>query len=290
MNIIEKQNSIIIKKSDDFDIDHIFECGQCFRWDKYEDNSYIGVVGNKVLIVKQTLDEIEFININKYEFENIFIYYFDLKRDYSKIKEIFEKDNVLKKAIDFGWGIRLLQQDLWECLMSFIISANNRIPMIKRTVQNISQAYGNEIFFKNKKYYSFPKPEQLMNCGIDDYIKCGAGFRAKYLKNAVDMVLSGEIEFERLKDMTTVDAKEELQKIPGIGPKVSDCILLFALNRYEVFPTDIWIKRVMEYFYSPDGKYRLSEIQEVAKELFGEFAGFAQQYLFYYARELKIGK
>jgi len=290
MNIIEKQNSIIIKESDDFDIDHIFECGQCFRWDKYEDNSYIGVVGNKVLIVKQTLDEIEFININKYEFENIFIYYFDLKRDYSKIKEIFEKDNVLKKAIDFGWGIRLLQQDLWECLMSFIISANNRIPMIKRTVQNISQAYGNEIFFKNKKYYSFPKPEQLMNCGIDDDIKCGAGFRAKYLKNAVDMVLSGEIEFERLKDMTTVDAKEELQKIPGIGPKVSDCILLFALNRYEVFPTDIWIKRVMEYFYSPDGKYRLSEIQEVAKELFGEFAGFAQQYLFYYARELKIGK
>lgn len=290
MKLFESNNSIVIQDCPDFNSTHIFECGQCFRWNKIDPCSFIGVVGHNVLKVIQRDNEIEIVNINKKEFDSFVIDYFDLSRNYSKIKDTLKSDEVLKTAIEFGYGIRILKQDLWECIMSFITSANNRIPMIKRTVDKLSQSFGDELEFEGKKYYSFPTPEQLKNCTIEDYNSCGTGFRAKYLKNAVTMVLNGELELDKLKDMDTLSASTELQKIPGIGPKVSDCILLFALQRHEVFPTDVWVKRVMEYFYSKNEKLKLCQIQNLAKNLYGDLAGFAQQYLFYYAREMKIGK
>lgn len=290
MNNLEKYERVKIKKSNDFNIVHIFDCGQCFRWGRYTDDSYIGIVKDKVLIVKESKDEIEFININNNEFESIFRDYFDLNRNYASIKETLRKDHVLNTAIDFGEGIRILNQDLFECIISFILSANNRIPMIKRSVNSLSKSFGTEISFNKDKYYSFPSLSQLVNCTVADFEKCGAGFRAKYLIKAIEMIYRREIKIDELKTMSTVDARDELMKIPGIGPKISDCILLFSLGRHEVFPTDIWVKRVMEHFYSPNNKLKICEIHDMSQRLFGDYAGFAQQYLFYYARELKIGK
>lgn len=289
MNIIEKKNSVIINNANDFNIIHIFECGQCFRWDRYAINSYIGVVKDKVLLVEQEDNKIEFYNTNINDFNNIWKEYFDLERDYSSIKNILSKDKTLDEAVRFGCGIRILYQDIWECLISFIISANNRIPLIKKAVNNISKKYGYRLSFDNREYFSFPLPEQLRDATIEDLEKCGVGFRAKYIKNVVQGVLNGDIELDKVKLLQTELAREELVKIQGVGNKIADCVLLFAAKKYDAFPVDVWVKRVMEYFYS-DRPLKLQEIQHVAKYLFGDLAGFAQQYLFYYARELKIGK
>lgn len=286
--LVENQNSIIIKEMPDFNVTHIFECGQCFRWDKSGEDEYTGVCSNRVLTVKQKGSEIELIG-TKHEDADFWRYYLDLDRDYGAIKKELSKDKILKEAIKFGWGIRILNQDIWECLISFIISANNRIPMIKRAVKNISVKYGIKIEFKGKDYYSFPTHEQLSRATIEELEACGAGFRAKYIIGAVNAILSGEVNLEEIKEFETEKAREELQKLAGVGPKIADCVLLFSVRKSDAFPIDVWVKRVMEYFYS-DKEMKFSQIQELAKEKFGSLSGFAQQYLFYYARELKIGK
>lgn len=288
MNI--SQNGTVILREPNFNISHIFECGQCFRWNRCSSNSFVGIANNKILKVEQEQNEIRFINVTKQEFEYFWKEYFDLNRDYTKIKNILRQDKVLDKAINFGWGIRILKQDFWECLISFIISANNRIPMIKKSVDNISKLYGERLLFEGKEYFSFPTPNQLEKATIEQLEKCGVGFRAKYIISTINMVLSGKFNIEQLYKMDTSSAREKLQELPGVGPKIADCVLLFSLERYDVFPTDVWVKRVMEYFYSEDGNLKLNQIQSMAKELFGHLAGFAQQYLFYYARELKLGR
>lgn len=289
MNVLQENNSIILKNIDDFNVTHVFDCGQCFRWDRINDNSYIGVAKNKVIVVEQTNDSVILHNTNIKDFNELWIDYFDLNRNYSEIKANLSKDKVLKKAINFGYGTRILNQEIFECLISFIISANNRIPMIKRAVKNISQMFGDSIFYNGKEYHAFPTCEQLSKASIEDLEKCGVGFRAKYIKNAVNDILDKKVNIENLKDISIYEAREELQKIVGVGPKIADCVLLFSAKQSEAFPVDVWVKRIMEYFYS-DKELKLNEIQNMGQDFFGKYAGFAQQYLFYYARELKIGK
>lgn len=288
MYLVKNQNSVIMKEMPDFNVTHIFECGQCFRWEKSGEDEYTGVCSKKVLIVKQKDDEIELIGANS---ENIdfWMHYFDLDTNYAAIKEELNKDKTLKEAIRFGWGIRILNQDIWECLISFIISANNRIPMIKKAVKSISEKYGAKIEFQGKDYYSFPTPEQLSGATIEEIEMCSVGFRAKYIVDAAKTVLEGKINLAEVRKMEIERAREELQKIAGVGPKVADCVLLFSAQKHDAFPIDVWVKRVMEYFYS-DKEMKFAQIQEFAKEKFGSLAGFAQQYLFYYAREMKLGK
>lgn len=292
MKIIEKDNKIILEDiSEDFDPQHVFDCGQCFRWLKEEDDSYTGVVQGKVVNVKKENDLIIFDNTNKEDFDNIWFDYFDLGRDYSEIKnELKVMDEYLEKATEFGKGIRILQQDGWEMLISFIISANNRIPMIQRAINNLSQKYGKFIGeYRGKKYYAFPTPEELSQASVEDIRVCQTGFRDKYIKSVVDYVKENNENVLFYRRLNTDECIKELMKFNGVGPKVADCIALFGMQKYDTFPVDVWVKRVMEEFYVEDN-LSLPKIRQFALEKFGDSAGFAQQYLFYYARELGIGR
>lgn len=292
MKIIEKDNKIILEGiSEDFDPQHVFDCGQCFRWLKEEDDSYTGVVQGKVVNVKKENDLIIFDNTNKEDFDNIWFDYFDLGRDYSEIKnELKVMDEYLEKATEFGKGIRILQQDGWEMLISFIISANNRIPMIQRAINNLSQKYGKFIGeYRGKKYYAFPTPEELSQASVEDIRACQTGFRDKYIKSVVDYVNENNENVLFYRRLNTDECIKELMKFNGVGPKVADCIALFGMQKYDTFPVDVWVKRVMEEFYVEDN-LSLPKIRQFALEKFGDSAGFAQQYLFYYARELGIGR
>ena len=271
---------------DEFEPEHIFECGQCFRWNIEEDGSYTGVVKNRILNVSKKKDIIIFKNTNKEDFLNIWIDYFDLNRDYKKIKsEII--DDKLKDILEFGKGIRILDQDEWEITISFIISANNRILMIKRVIDNLSKNYGEYIgMYKDKKYYSFPSPEKLNSLSENELRLMKTGFRAKYIKNAAEVVTGNKGWLYKLKEQSYDYALEEIKKIKGVGDKVGNCVLLFSMNKYEAFPVDIWMKRIMEKVYNIKGKP--DEIRRKSEKIFGSYSGFAQQYLFYYASQGKL--
>lgn len=291
IKIKEIENGLILENVNDFNAKHIFECGQCFRWNKEENGSYTGVAYGKVINVKSDYDNknVTILNTNIKDFNSIWFDYFDLGRNYSNIKKSLSVDAIMKKAIQYGNGIRILKQDPWEILISFIMSANNRIPMIARSLNLLSEIYGQAIEYDGKIYYSFPTVEELSNAEIYDIERCKAGFRCKYIKKAIEMVKSGEIDLKSIKDMDIDKARMELRKVPGVGIKIADCILLFSMQKYAVYPIDVWIKRVTEYFYlARDAK--IMEIYDFASKKFGDLAGFAQEYLFYYARELKIGK
>ena len=291
MRITEENNKIILEGISDFEPKHVFDCGQCFRWLREEDGSYTGVVQSKVINVKKENNLIILDNTNKEDFENIWFDYFDLGRDYKEIKDKLKvMDEYLDKATEFGDGIRILQQDGWEMLVSFIISANNRIPMIQRAINNLSERYGKYIGeYKGKKYYAFPTPEDLKNVSVEDIRACQTGFRDKYIKGVVDYVNENNEDVLSYRKLNTDECVKALVKFNGVGPKVADCIALFGMQKYDTFPVDVWVKRVMEEFYVEDN-LSLPKIRKFALDKFGELSGFAQQYLFYYARELGIGR
>lgn len=290
-NIIEKDDKIILKDMEDFEPKHIFECGQAFRWHVEEDGSYTAVHKNKVINVRREGEDIVFSNTNREDFENIWFGYFDLKRDYSKIKKELSKDPVLKEAIEFGKGIRILNQDPFEMIISFIISANNQIPRIKKSIELISRDFGEYIgTYNGREYFSFPTSDILANVYVEELEKnYKVGFRAKYIVNSSKIISKKDIDLDSIPNISAKEAQELLMILPGVGPKVSSCILLFAYNKNEAFPVDVWVKRVMEHFYFKKDT-KLKDISKFADEKFGNLGGFAQQYLFYYARELGIGK
>lgn len=286
--ILDKENKVVIEDIKNFNTKHIFECGQCFRWNKEKDGSYTGVAFSKVVNVKSTDCTVEISNTNVEDFKNIWYEYFDLGRNYDEIKECICKDEVMDKAIKYGSGIRLLNQDIAELLISFIISANNKISRISKSIEILSQKFGRKILYNDKVYYTFPKLQSIADATIPELEETKAGFRCKYIqKSAKFEVEEGCLDILNGED--TGNARKILQIFPGVGPKVADCILLFSGIKKNVFPTDVWVKRVMEELYF-GREATLGEIQRFAKEYFGEYTGFAQQYLFYYARENGIGK
>lgn len=290
MNIKEKNNKIIVYDVKDFNINHIFDCGQCFRWNKEEDGSYTGVVKNKLINVWQEGNTLEFNNINTEDFENIIIDYFDFDTDYGEIKKILSQDEVMKEAIKFGEGIRILNQDEWETMISFMISANNRIPMIKRVIENLSHSFGDYIgSYKGKEYYAFPTAERLSQASVEEILACKAGFRSPRIKEAASRFLEEKDQIYNIKNMTYEDGLAYLKTYKGIGDKVANCVLLFSMKQFETFPVDVWIRRIMQTLYvSKDTKD--AEIKKFAEDKFAKYSGYAQQYLFYYAREKGIGK
>ena len=270
---------------------HIFECGQCFRWNKELDGSYTGVFKNNVLNVKEQNHQIIFDGICDGDIKEIVTQYFDLDRDYDDIKNKLSKiDEPLKNSIDYGSGIRLLNQDLWETTISFIISANNNIPRIKGIIEKMARRYGNKIEWKGNEYYTFPTPEQLSKASVEDLRALGLGFRDKRIYDTTKLVISKQMDLEKLKQETdSKKIKETLLTLPGVGPKVADCIMLFStLKCLDVFPVDVWVRRVMNelYFKLPDEtKLKRDQIEKLATEKYGDLAGLAQQYLFYWKRE-----
>lgn len=286
--ITEDGANLIIDGVSDFDSVHIFECGQCFRWIRQDDGSYHGIVRDKAVSVMMEGSRLTIRNSSIRDFIDIWFDYFDLGRDYSAIKERLSKDEIMREAIKYGSGIRLLRQDIWEVLISFIISANNRIPRIMKTVDMLSEMYGRKIKDGDGGLYTFPDPGMLADSGLEHLQICKAGFRCRYIIKASAMVRDKSVNLSELPLMNTQKAREELIRLPGVGQKVADCVLLYSGTKYDVFPTDVWVKRVMESLYFKR-EASFKEIHDFSSQYFGDLAGFAQQYLFYYARENKIG-
>lgn len=262
---------------------HIFECGQCFRFTKENDNSYTVVAKEKVINVSLKDGNIILKNTTDEDVSDIWYDYFDLGTDYGKIKTKLSEDKYLNESVKYGNGIRILNQDLWECIISFIISANNNIPRIQGIVERFCTRYGNEINAFGNTYYSFPCVEKLTGIKKENLHFLRAGYRDSYLTDAILKVSTGEVNLKDFKNLTTQDAKKELLKIKGIGNKVADCILLFGNKRTETFPVDVWVRRSVNELYA-DEVGDLT-VQEFASKKFGDLAGYAQQYLFYYMRE-----
>ncbi len=288
-----ENKKIVLPKSNSFKISETLECGQCFRFEKLGEEKYTVVAFGKLLLLEENSDgSVTIYGADENDYKNIWENYFDFVTDYDSMKEyLAKKDDILKNAIDYAPGIRILNQEFFECLISFIISQNNRIPMIKKVIKNISEKYGKFICeYEGEKYYAFPTPDELSVADEEGLMSCKTGFRAKYIIDAVSKVRSGEIDFDKLKDLSYDDVKKTLMTIKGVGPKVADCVTLFSCGKRSAFPVDVWVKRIMYHFYFNGEDVGVNEIHRIADEKFGEYAGFAQQYLFNYARQFQIGK
>ena len=255
------------------------------------DGSYTGVFKGNVMNVKKDGNNVTFKGICNGDIEEICKDYFDLNTDYEDIKEKLSKiDDNVKTSVGYGSGIRILNQDLWETIISFIISANNNIPRIKGIIDRISKKYGTEVNWNGTKYYTFPTVEELSKASVEDLRALGLGFRDVRVYETTKKILNKEVDLNKLtEEKDTEKVREKLLTLPGVGPKVADCILLFStLKRFEVFPIDVWVRRVMNdlYIKNPDEtKVNKREIEKLAKEKYGNLAGLAQQYLFYWKRE-----
>ncbi|MCQ4636129.1 8-oxoguanine DNA glycosylase [Anaerovorax odorimutans] len=292
-------NRVIRENVRDFDLDHIFDCGQAFRWSRQPDGSYTGIAGNRIANIQFEpcqgpggQGRLTLSNVTEEDFDTFWNDYLDLDRDYGRIKkELAERDPIIKKAIDCGRGIRLLQQDKWETLLSFIISQNNHIPRIKKCIEALCRQFGQKAGqLDGLSYYTFPDPEALAVLEPEDLAECRLGYRAKYLiGTARKVVADGADMLESMgsPDVTAAEAFEYITGFPGVGPKVANCILLFSMGKYDCFPVDVWMKKVMKQLY---GLETAKEIDAFASRAFGQYGGIAQQYLFYYIRETGRGE
>ena len=291
--VMQLHQEYIIKNIDSFELNHIFDCGQCFRRNQQPDWSYTWVFWNNVLNIQKKSDSIIFSWIVDWDIQTIITQYFDLDRNYKQIKTQLSKiDNYMKESIQYWHWIRLLNQDLRETIISFIISANNNIPRIKWIIERLSQNYWTEIIWNWKPYVTFPTVEQLKDVNISDYRKLWLWFRDVRLYETTRMILDWKIDLNSLYKNDTQTVKNELLNLSWIWPKVADCILLFSdLKRLEVFPIDVWVRRVMNELYihnSDENKVNKNQIQKFACEKFWDYAGLAQEYLFYRARTQKL--
>ena len=286
-----QEQEYILKNANSFELKDIFDCGQCFRWNEELDKSYTGIFKGNVLNVKKIGNDVYFKGICKNNIKDVVEDYFDLNRNYEKIKNTLSKiDDNMKNSVNYGSGIRILNQDLWETIISFIISANNNIPRIKGIIERLSKKYGTKIIWNSQEYYTFPTINQLKNVTVEEYRQLGLGFRDIRLFETTQMILKNEVNLEKLyQEKNTNIVRDELLKLSGVGPKVADCILLFSdLKRFDVFPIDVWVRRVMNDLYlkeADETKVSKKKIENLAKEKFGNLSGLAQQYLFYWRRE-----
>ncbi|MEG2648029.1 MAG: DNA glycosylase, partial [Anaerovoracaceae bacterium] len=283
-------SKIVLEDIKDFVPEHIFECGQCFRWNKEDDGSYTGVAFGKLINVSMVGKTVQLAHTTIEDFDEVWRDYFDLDRDYGEIKKSLRGyDDVMVKAINSGEGIRILKQDTWEVIASFIISANNNIPRIKGSIEAIAKNHGKKIDRLNGvDYYTFPSYNVVAKLSKDDLAACGLGYRSNYLIDTAKRLSEGGIStLERIKEEgTSEEAFEFLLTLPGVGPKVANCILLFGLGRFEAFPIDTWVKKVMSELYGFKEE-DTSGMEFFAIENFGDNAGIAQQYLFHYMRNAR---
>lgn len=262
-------NDIVLENIRCLDLDLTLDCGQAFRWEKQEDGSWSGVVKGVFLNISKTDNTILLKNTTKENFENIWLDYFDFNKNYVKICDTLKQDSLLAPTVDEYYGIRILNQDSWEALCSFVISQQNNIKRIKGIISRLCKAYGDEV---RSGFYSFPSAEKLSSLTVADFEELRMGYRAKYLEKLSKDVADGKIDLEKIKALTLDEARKELLNIYGVGIKVANCALLFGFGFYDAFPVDVWMKRVMEYY--PDG----------LPECFDGIGGIAQQYLFHWAR------
>lgn len=291
MRIEYKQNQIILSEITDFDVEQTLECGQCFHFKKIGEKEYGISAFHRLLHIKQERDKVIFYHTSQEEFENIWKGYFDLDRDYGMIKAyLLRKDDSLRNAVETMEGVRILRQEFFETLISFIISQNKQIPHIKKIVAELSHRYGDYLGeLAGESFYAFPTVEQLAAVTEEELRECKTGFRAPYIADAVKMVWKGQITEADLKAADLKACENMLTQIRGVGNKVANCVMLFGLEKREAFPVDVWIKRIMEQIYFEGKDTSKEAILDFAKKRFGAYGGYAQQYLFYYGKTIKMG-
>lgn len=265
-----ENGNLILTLDDDLDLGLCLDCGQAFRWKQDENGCWSGVAFSKKLRVSQNADTITFYDTTPEVFESVWSDYFDLKRNYKSIVESYTEENIKTACAKYP-GIRILKQDEWEAICSFIISANNNIPRIKGIIERLCENFGEDL----DGAYSFPTAQRLSTLTVEDLAPLRAGFRAKYIIDAAQKIASGEVSIEKIKTLPLNDAKAELLKIKGVGEKVAQCALLYGFGRVEAFPVDVWVKRILEELY-PDG---LPQCMDGTQ-------GIAQQYLFHWRRNI----
>jgi N-glycosylase/DNA lyase len=256
----------------ELDLEKTFECGQCFRWTAGENGDYTGVAGGRVLYLWREDEEI-YIDAPESDLP-FWRQYFDLDADYESASAAFDCGEYMRRCVEFGRGIRILRQDRWEALCSFIISQCNNIPRIKSIVETLCRSFGEPIEYGGKVWYSFPPPERIAVLTEDDLAVLRAGYRAPYILAAARAVASGEFSFEALDGLDCTEARAKVLSLRGVGVKVANCFMLFGLHRMEAFPIDVWMKRALKEHFPKD----------FDPAVFGPWAGLAQQYIFYYAR------
>ena len=280
-----------------FDLDLTLCCGQIFKWEK-KDEWWCGVIEDKPIKIRQINTQLEIKNINS----NLVKRYFGLNDDLYEIKRKICRDKHIEKALNKFWGLRIIHQDPWECLISYICATYKSIPAIRKMLYKLSEKFGEKKIFDDNIFFTFPKPEQLHSAKESDLLDCGLGYRSKYVLATSKKIFCNESIFEDLKKLPYFQAKKKLIDFPGVGPKVADCILLFSLGKNNAFPIDIWIKRVILRYYSNYfSKQFISKIStgraittsdynilnEFGRTYFGEYAGYAQEYLYHFERMIR---
>jgi N-glycosylase/DNA lyase len=269
MNYQTFNGNIAVSGIDCLNLDLTLDCGQAFRWEKQNDGSWSGVAGGNFLNIYNDGDKIIFKNTSIDVFENFWIKYFDLNKDYNQICQTLKGDELISSAIEQYYGIRILNQNSWEALCSFVISQQNNIKRIKQIVKRLSEAYGNDL---GGGFYTFPTPESLAQHSQQEFESLGLGYRAEYIEKLAKGVASGQINIDYIKSLPTNEARKELLKIKGVGIKVANCALLYGMEKYECVPVDTWMNKALKYY--PNG----------LPKCFAGYEGIAQQYLFHWAR------
>lgn len=281
-----------------FSLDFTLECGQAFRWKKIGEWQY-GVVRQNVVKVRQNEDVLEFQAYPEELNSKFLKSYFRLDDDLPKIYFLIVKDEHIKAAVERFEGLRLMRQEPWECLISYICATYKNISAIKDMILNISKRFGKKLLFDGLEFYTFPKPNELANANIEELRACKLGFRAEHVLEVSRKVNAREFNIEALKELNYEVAKNELMKLPGVGPKVANCVLLFSLGMLEAFPIDVWMKRIVMEYYADNfeplfvkkvlSKKSLTRgesnrIGLFGRRYFGRFVGYAQEYLYHFKR------
>jgi len=279
-----------------FNLDVTLCCGQVFRWDR-KGSWWYGVVGDQVLKVRQNGEELEFAGAD----EHLIVQYFGLDDDLQKISGEIGRDEHIRKALRAFWGLRVIRQQPWECLISYICATYKNIPAIRHMLLSLSRKFGEKLVFDGCDFYTFPAPEKLAHASEASLAACGLGYRAKYLQATSKRIFENNFELENLRQLPYEQAKKQLCRLAGVGPKVADCVLLFSLGKTEAFPVDRWIERVILNHYThelaPEIAQRLSrkdglsnsdyaKLNAFGRQYFGKYAGYAQEYLYHYERTL----
>ncbi len=273
---------IKIKIEKPFKLNETVTCGQIFRFFPLDDGSFDIIIKDRVINVYMEDNYLCVSSNNEDNLEEVVINYFDLDNDYDVMNEfLIKNDEKIKPAVEFSSGLVMIKQDPFETVMSYIISANNGVPQIASALNNIAKNYGEKIIFNEKEYYLFPRYKDLKDLSVEAFRNCKVGFRDKYLKLMVDKLNNNEINLDEFYSLDTKEALDKFMENVGIGPKVASCILLFAYQKYDVFPIDTWVKKVMKNDYEIEGE---KNIREFATKTYGKYSGIAIQYLFNYGR------
>ena len=275
MEYFDRGGEVEIIGVSDFDLERIFECGQCFRWNADENGVYTGVAFGIAARIYKDGNSV-FISGTTDEFETVWLDYFDLNRDYSAIRRGLCIDGFMSEATTRGAGIRILRQEKWEVLCSFIISQCNNIPRIKSIISKLCEEFGDVLELDGQKYYSFPSAQKIATLDVDGLASLRCGYRAQYIITAARAVASGELNLDAIALGSPHTAKLELKKLHGVGDKVADCVLLFGLNMLDAFPIDVWMRRALAEYFEKGFDHRV----------FSPYAGIAQQYIFHYVRNV----